>query len=371
MVTVNLTNRCNQRCIYCEIGQDIPSQRNDWITYDDMIWILDEMHLNRIPKISLCGGEPFLFKEIIKVVEYASHKGIRCSITSNGMNLNHLTNDEWFILRTYQAEINISIDSFEEEIESFTRGVKQSLPNIITGLEKIQENGIPVTLLSVISRYNYQNISDTFAKAYNLGIKQMLFQPVIYYSNYPDRHPLNNKSNLNISTEELPHLLNQLTKILQFERNHAIKSNAYRIFHWISHYIETASTQEGWFFEKVLNKFYCREIDAIIDISYDGGIQPCGLALSKINIKHHKDQRLLDLWRQSTENLRTDMVNGRYHQICNGCCHHFSRNMLASVIRYPFANRDALAKLMPLLFARVIHESSKKIASVTHKESKK
>ena len=77
MVTVNLTSRFNQHCIYCEIGKNIPSTENEILTEDDLLWIIDQMAENKIRKISLCGGEPFLFEGIFKVVAYAHQKKIR------------------------------------------------------------------------------------------------------------------------------------------------------------------------------------------------------------------------------------------------------------------------------------------------------
>ncbi len=43
MVTVNLTNRCDQKCIYCEIGRNIPSGNNETLSIEDLKWIIDEM----------------------------------------------------------------------------------------------------------------------------------------------------------------------------------------------------------------------------------------------------------------------------------------------------------------------------------------
>jgi MoaA/NifB/PqqE/SkfB family radical SAM enzyme len=354
MVTVNLTRRCNQHCVYCEIGISPPSMVKDTLTLDDLKWVIDQMAEQKIPKISLCGGEPFLFAGIIDLVAYAGKKNIRCSITTNGMTAHALTDPELETLKRCKTEVNISIDSFRDEINSLTRGSTVALSNALKSIDKLREKEIPVTVLTVISKFNFQDLSQFFAEACERGIKQVLFQPVIYYSNYPDRPTVENKSQFNVGMDQIDRLMEELKNILNFEKTHQIKTNVYRIFPWIQYYLKTAAGQNGhWFFQDVLPKFYCREIYAIIDISYDGGIQPCGLRPATVSIMNNRQSGLLGLWSEATEKTKNDLGNEKYYDCCNGCCHHFSRNMLASLAKYPVQNRMALIRMAPLMLSRI------------------
>lgn len=362
MVTVNVTSKCNQHCVYCEIGENIPSSKQGKLSTDDLKWLLDEMAHEGIKKISLCGGEPFLFDGILDVVEYAGKKNIRCSITSNGMTVWKLTAGELAILKNNQTEINISIDSFDESLNAKTRGTAAALSNALKSIKVLNDRGIPLTVLTAISKYNFHDLYNSFVLARKFGIQQMLFQPIIYFSNYPDRDSIQNKSQLNVGIENLGTLLTELKKILEFEQKHAIKTNVYRIMPWIESYLQTAAGKNGrWFFEEVVAKFYCREIFAIIDISYDGGIQPCGLALATTDIYQNREKGLLALWMEATAKIKEDLSKGNYRDYCNGCCHHFSRNMLASLIKYPWQNRVALTGMLPRLTSRYSNMIYKKI----------
>jgi MoaA/NifB/PqqE/SkfB family radical SAM enzyme len=361
MVTVNLTNQCNQNCIYCEIGREHPLPGKDALSFSDLVWIIDEMAVNKIKKISLCGGEPFLFKGIIDVVAHAGRKNILCSITTNGMTAHLLSNSDLKVLKDCRTEVNVSVDSFDEDVESNTRGTTSALPNSLKSIKKLSGKGIPVTVLTVITKFNYRDLSGFFMNAYKKDIRQVLFQPVISFSNYPERKAVENKSQLNVNTDQLPVLMEELRKILIFERRHKISSNVYRILPWIVAYLEQADKQEGkWFFENALGKFYCREIFAIIDISYDGGIQPCALTKASVSIHSDRQQGLLGLWIKATEGIREDIMNGRFYDYCNGCCNHFSRNMLSSIIKFPLKNRVALFKMMPLILSRLQWQILKK-----------
>ncbi len=362
MVTVNLTDKCNQQCIYCEIGKGIPTTSNKRLTVDDLKWIIEEMENMGIKKISLCGGEPFLFNGIVDIVKYAATKKVRCSITSNGMTIHKLSNSELAILKQCGTEVNISIDSFNYEIQTFTRGSEVALKNAINAVQVLTEYNIPVTVLTCITKYNFLTLFEFVTIASQMGIKQVLFQPVIVDSNYADRPVITEKANLNVPVNQMGLLIDQLERIIHFERRNRIETNVYRILPWISHYIETAANpQSSWFFNKVLIKFYCREIDAIIDISYDGGIQPCGLARSFIDIYDQREKGLRSLWEEATADIRKDLNAGKYHPYCNGCCHHFSRNMLASLMKYPWQNRQVIGLMVPLLISRITSRVYKKV----------
>lgn len=362
MVTVNVTDRCNQQCIYCEIGKGIPTATKDRLTMDDLFWVIDEMAVSHIRKLSLCGGEPFLFRGLTDVVAYAYKMQIRCSITTNGMTAFRLGVEELEVLRTCKTEVNVSIDSFDDPVQTFIRGESASLQNALMSIQKLQEEGIGVTVLCAISKYNYLSLYRFLTVAHAKGIRQVLFQPIIVNSNYPDRKAIDGKSGLNVEVGQIPLLMDQLERMLQFEKKNRISTNVYRIYPWIAQYLETAAGMNGkWFFEDVLHAFYCREVYAIIDIAYDGGIQPCGLRKASVSIRGDRAPGLIALWQQATATIRNDMEGRRYYPECNGCCHHFSRNMLASMMKHPLDNRRAWVKMTPLLAGRVRSKVLKRI----------
>jgi MoaA/NifB/PqqE/SkfB family radical SAM enzyme len=360
MVSVNLTDACNQRCIYCEIGQNTTLNHDLKLNKDDLFWIIDQMASYNIKRLSMCGGEPFLFDGLPEVVEYAWSKGIRSNLTSNGMTIHSLDAKDLELLKVCKASVNISVDSFQDDIQTKTRGRKQALSNALKSIKTLQELGIPVTVLSAISKYNYHDLFNSFKTAYELGIQQILYQPIIYFSNYGDEKAIGDKALLNVCEEHIEVLNKELKLIYDFEKKHKISTNVYRILPWINAYITAAtSPDDKFFYNDILNKFYCREAYAVIDISYNGGIQACGLSGTLINIKENKNKDLIDLWTEASRSLKQDLENDIFPEICNACCHKFSRNMFASALRYPVSNNKALRQLTGLIASRVYHETFK------------
>lgn len=365
MITLNLTDKCNQHCVYCEIGHGSVDTGGERLSYEDLVWIIDQAKDEKIKRISLCGGEPFLFEGITELVSYAGEIGIQCTITSNGMSIHKLSEKDLQTLVQNRTLINISVDSFREEIQNHTRGHEKALSNALLSIRKLQKKGINPTILCVISKYNYDRLYEFIEDAYALNVTQVLLQPVIHETNYPGTKTIDDKSGLNLPPEKLDILYHALKKIQTFEKYHAINTNVYRILPWIGSYIRSAAKMNGsWFWEDVLGRFYCRDVYAIIDITYDGGIQACGLAKSTVNIKERQDESLLSLWQRASAPLKEKLEGGAFESYCNACCHHFSRNMLASIMRYPLSNRRALIYMSGALLKRarkrmIIHKSVK------------
>jgi len=361
-VSVNLTDKCNQSCVYCEIGKNCLSQNSDLLTKDDLFWIITQMAEFRIKKLSMCGGEPFLFSGIIDVVEFAWKNNVFCNITSNGMTIHKLNDNEFHTLKKCKTIVNISVDSFNEEIQIQTRGNDSALKNALKSIQKLQENNIPVIILSVISKYNYHDLYKSLIHAHSLKITNVLYQPVIKYSNFPNISVIKNKQELNVSTDQFDILFRELQKIYLFERKHKINTNIYRLLPWIESYINIIPDKKNtFFFHKVLPKFYCREIFTVIEINYYGGIQPCGLIQAEKSIKDNKSIDLLTQWENATEKLKADLKSFNYPIYCNGCCHKFSRNMIASAFQYPFANRKILITIFISIFNRLLSIILKKL----------
>ena len=363
MVSVNLTSKCNQSCVYCEINKTSSIIRDsEQLDKDDLFWIIDQMALIGIKRLSLCGGEPFLFNDIIDVVAYASEKTIVCNISSNGMVLCEKTLEELAILKKCQTHVNISIDSFNDDIQSKVRGNRSALKNALCAIKVLQRHHIPYTVLTAISNFNFSDLSHSFIEAKKIGVKEIIYQPIIYASNYPEKNPIDEKGKINVSLENLAEMQAQLKTIAKYEKRSALKTNTYRLKPWINEYIKSSCLKvEKPFYKKVLKKFHCREVYAVIDIDYYGGIQPCGLLKAEVNIKNHNNENLLSLWNLATKNLKENLYTGDFPEVCDSCCHKFSRNMLSSIMKYPLVNSKTLVIIFILLSKRIANQFIKTI----------
>jgi MoaA/NifB/PqqE/SkfB family radical SAM enzyme len=152
------------------------------MTLPDWEKLVDEIASHNIKSLLLRGGEPFLFPEIIALLEYIHNKGIFISIDSNGTMLSEYAAD---ILRIGNIHITISIDGPEEihdavrNIDGCFKKIKEGL-GLLNELEKNSANKISRSITFTISPYSYKGLGDMPDAARSLGIKTICIVPYYY-----------------------------------------------------------------------------------------------------------------------------------------------------------------------------------------------
>ena len=349
-VSINLTNKCNQYCVYCEIGQGLVKTEKPLLVLGDLKWIIEEMNRSRIPILSLGGGEPFLFKDIFKIIKYANKFEIKCSIITNGMLLPRLSQVNLDLLKECNTKIHVSIDSFSEDKQGYIRGIKNALSLPIKGINILVKQKIPVDIMTVISAYNYQDLFDIVVNANRLNVSFVDFQPVIFVSCFPEVEPIDGKKNINVLPAHLPAIEDQFRKIMSFEKDHTIKTNVYLLHRWLPDYIRfvsSSSTQpDEFFFKKLINPFWCAPLHHTIAINYYGDILPCNMLQPIRSIKDRNGKFLLELWNDSCQKVRLMIQRGKYPDACKSCVCAFDYNLLFSTLKYPFSNFRILSKVL-------------------------
>jgi len=347
-VSVNLTNKCNQHCIYCEVGQGLVKTEKPLLGLDDLKWIIDEMNQLGIPTLSLGGGEPLLFKDIFEVIRYAHEFGIKCGIMTNGMLLPRLSQDKIELLKECNSTIAVSIDSFSTDKAEKLRGAKNALSLPIEGIKILVKHQIPLEIMTAISAYNYHDLFDVVVNANRLGVNSVSFQPVIFVSCFPEVGPVNNKKSFNVLPEHLAEIENQFHRIMDFERDNPIKTNIYVLRQWFSNYIQFLSSMQtdDFFFKKVVNRFWCAPLHSSIAINYYGDILPCNMLKPAKSIKDRSGKTRLELWDASCKPVRSMIKRGKYPNACKSCVCAFDFNLLCSTLKCPFNNFHLIFKVL-------------------------
>lgn len=152
-----VVDRCNLRCTYC-----MPEEGLAWIkqqelmTDEEMIRICSIFTELGIHKIRITGGEPFVRKNSIDLIEKISQlKGLNdLSITTNGL----LTEQYIPQLKTFGVKtINLSLDTLDpERFFKITR--RRSFDKVMGTLHSLLDHQIKVKINAVVMEG--QNIED-------------------------------------------------------------------------------------------------------------------------------------------------------------------------------------------------------------------
>lgn len=157
-VRIAVTDRCNLRCFYCMPAAGIPYEpREHLLSYEEITRLLRVLGELGFRKVRFTGGEPFLRKDFIKLLESTASLGMYSSIhiTSNGTLLQrHLPR----LRELGITRINLSIDSLDRErFQKITR--RDDFEKVMATFYELIEQGFQVKLNSVImSGINTQDI---------------------------------------------------------------------------------------------------------------------------------------------------------------------------------------------------------------------
>ncbi len=146
---LSITDRCNLRCIYCmpESGVE-PLDREQLLTYEELIRILKILADIGIKKIRLTGGEPLLRSNLISLLTSIDKiKGIdNISLTSNGILLKKYAH------QLYGAGVkglNISLDSLDPgKYKIITRGGR--VESVVQGIDEALRVGFKSVKINVV-----------------------------------------------------------------------------------------------------------------------------------------------------------------------------------------------------------------------------
>lgn len=166
-LNVTLTNNCNLKCIMCFANEE---------KFEVSKNILEEIK-NIIPylqNISWMGGEVFLYKDFIELLQWTAQYSVRQEIITNGLLLDEKTIK---ILLTNHIDITISVDGTSKDVYENVRlnGNFSKLLEILSQINKIRKelnSTSRLKLNTVIIKNNYHQIPDflEFANKYGFDI---------------------------------------------------------------------------------------------------------------------------------------------------------------------------------------------------------
>lgn len=202
----NIESECNEHCKFCYRKHC----KNN--TLNENKKIFDNISQLEIDKITLCGGEPLLYKPLFELIHYMKEKrpSIKLSITTNGMLVDNQMLEK--IVDNFD-NISFSIDSSDAKInESIGRGILH-LSKVLSLLEKCN-NRIKIKINTVANQMNKEDLNNIYRliSKYNIDRwKIFRFYPIRTGKDYKDMFFLNDVESQEI--EKFIEKLNRTSKI--------------------------------------------------------------------------------------------------------------------------------------------------------------
>jgi MoaA/NifB/PqqE/SkfB family radical SAM enzyme len=129
-----------------------------------------------VGNLYLTGGEPLLYRHLPEVVDAATQtNGLQVIVSTNGTLIRQRHAD---MLRAARARVNISVDGDEKAHDNF-RQHSGAFRATQEGIRTLVAAGIPVSIISTISRRNLHLLSPMVEWASEAGAREFRVQPLL------------------------------------------------------------------------------------------------------------------------------------------------------------------------------------------------
>jgi radical SAM protein with 4Fe4S-binding SPASM domain len=172
-VTLELTLRCNLRCVHCyNFDRDLPylplKKREEELSDDEIFRILDEVREEGCLYLALSGGEALVHPRLHDFVSHASRSGMMVTIKTNGV----LLDPERSRALAGAGASSIEISLYGAQAETHDAFVKQpgAFERSVEGARNAQAAGLHVKFSFVIVQRNAAEVERMMALATGMGV---------------------------------------------------------------------------------------------------------------------------------------------------------------------------------------------------------
>lgn len=197
-----ITNTCNYHCSYCMFSCEAKKYENE-LTTEEVKKTIKDLKENNFTYIKFTGGEPFVRKDMIEILKYASELGFDMDISSNA---SLLTNEIVRELKLINFPmVHVSLDGYDKNSHEYVRG-KNTFEPTIRGIKCLTENGIYTRLGTVIYSKNENDLEKIVILASELKANEIIFSFMEPMGRLKDDDELLSKRNLESVKQEVEKL---------------------------------------------------------------------------------------------------------------------------------------------------------------------
>jgi Fe-coproporphyrin III synthase len=176
VVVWNMGRRCNLKCIHC-YSSSKDKFYDDELTTEEGKLLIDDLAEYGAPVILFSGGEPLMRKDLLELAQYATSKGMRAVISTNGTLISKETARD--LKSVGLSYVGVSLDGLGQTNDKF-RGVKGAFDMALNGIRHCQDAGIKVGLRFTINKRNAQDIPGIFQILEEENIPRVCFYHLVY-----------------------------------------------------------------------------------------------------------------------------------------------------------------------------------------------
>ncbi len=166
LVAWEITRSCNLYCAHCRASADC-GPWEDELSTEECYRLIDEILEVGKPIIILSGGEPLAREDVLTVGKYATDRGLRVVMGSNGTLVTEAMATK--IKEVPISRLAVSLDFPVAELQDDFRGKKGAFDEAMAGIVNARRAGIDIQINSTITQLNVSLLDQTLSLAQEVG----------------------------------------------------------------------------------------------------------------------------------------------------------------------------------------------------------
>jgi AdoMet-dependent heme synthase len=287
-VHLDVTWRCNERCVHCYLDHDDLGE----MSYDEIEDLMSQMAAAGVFFLTISGGEPMLRNDIFPIIRRARELTFNVKLKTNGILIRE---KEAALIRELGVDtVQVSIYSHRPAVHDAITKVKGSLERSLAAIRFMVSSGLKVTMANVVMKQTRWDYPDVQKLAAELGA-MFTIDPTITPHINGDRSLLA----LNVSREDLRDIMNDKTIAGQTE----------------DQLVAVAPGAD----EDHMDNIPCSAGHSACYVSPYGDVYPCvQFPLPSGNVRQ---QKFIDIWKHSPQLEEVRSIRTRDLPVCSTCAH--------------------------------------------------
>ena len=289
-VQLDLTYRCNERCVHCYLDHDDHGEMSTAEIKD----LLDQMAAAGVFFLTISGGEILMRRDFFEILEYARRLMFAVRLKTNAVMVHEKEADR--IQALAMESVQISIYSHRADVHDAITKLPGSLKKSLAGAKLLAERGVKVIFANVLMRENFEDYQGVQALAAEVGA-QYTVDPTITPMMDGDRSILN----LNIERAELEQVFRDASLLGTTAEEFCAPP--------------TGPLDE----EDAMNTLPCSAGHTACYVSPYGDVYPCvQFPLPTGNVRTTK---FIDIWKHSPQMNEVRSITMADLPVCSTCSH--------------------------------------------------
>lgn len=287
-VHLDVTWRCNERCVHCYLDHDDLGE----MSYDEIEDLMTQMAAAGVFFLTISGGEPMLRSDIFPILRRARELTFNVKLKTNAILIKE---KEAALIRELGIEtVQVSIYSHRPEVHDAITKVKGSLERSLAAIRFMVSRGLKVTMANVVmkqTRFDYPGVQKLAAEVGAM----FTIDPTITPHINGDRSLLA----LNVSREDLRDIMNDKTIAGATE----------------DQFVAVTPGAD----EDHMDNIPCSAGHSACYVSPYGDVYPCvQFPLPSGNVRQ---QKFIDIWKYSPQLEEVRSIRTRDLPVCSTCSH--------------------------------------------------